>query len=124
MWFKSYCIAIHTLAQKAWADISNTILKIHLLKGCDATSEIETKAVALKVNYHLLAKFAQIRKLNFLAIKKAEKYLCSVLYPKKIAMNLMIYAIFFIQRRRQHYDLYHLPHICRIDIYLDHIIPF
>ena len=48
---KSCYILIHTLAQKLWEDTCNTISKIHLLAGCDATRKVVIKA-ALKANYH------------------------------------------------------------------------
>ena len=41
------------------------------------------KAVAVKAIYYLLASFRQNRRPNFLAFKRTEKYLCSVLYPKE-----------------------------------------
>ena len=36
------------------------ILKIHVIKGYDATGKAEIKKTALKANYHLLASFWQI----------------------------------------------------------------
>ena len=60
----------------------NTILKTHVLKRCDATSNVLTKAAVPTASCHLLASFGQNRESNFLALKQAEKYLCSVLYPK------------------------------------------
>ena len=42
----------------------------------------------------------------------------------KIAIHLMIYDIFFIQKRTKRYDLYHLLLIYHMDILLDHIMLF
>lgn len=49
---KSCYVLIHTLAQKLWEDICNTISKIHLLTVCDATRKVVIKVAALKANYH------------------------------------------------------------------------
>ena len=62
---------------------SNTILKIDVLKRCDTTGKVLTKAAALKASFHLLASFGQNRKPNFLALKQTVKHLCSFLYPKE-----------------------------------------
>ena len=51
---KSRYISIGTLGQKLGEAVCSTILNIHVLTGCDSTSKIETKAAALKANYHLL----------------------------------------------------------------------
>ena len=77
-WFKPRCIPIHILAKKSCEDICNKILKIHVLTGSDATSNAGTKAYC-----PLWASFGQNRRPSFLALKQAEKYLCSVLYPKE-----------------------------------------
>ena len=45
-----------TLPQNLCEDICDTILKIHVLTGCNATSKVETKT-HLKANFHLLASF-------------------------------------------------------------------
>ena len=60
----------------------NRILRSHVLKRCDAISKVWTKAAVLKASCHLLASFGQNREPHFLALEKAGKYLCSVLYPK------------------------------------------
>ena len=43
-------IPFHTLAQKSCEDIFNTVLKIHVFIGCDATSKAGTKAATLKAS--------------------------------------------------------------------------
>ena len=63
-------ILIHILAQKLCEDISNTVLKVHVLTGCDATSKVGRKAAAVKANNHLLTSFRENRTLNFLAPKQ------------------------------------------------------
>ena len=84
---KSCYILINTSAQKLGDDICNTILKIHVLTGCDATSKVETKSAALKATIHLLASFGKNREPIFLALEQAEKYLFSVLYSKRNCNN-------------------------------------
>ena len=49
----------------------------------DVTSKTGTKVPDLKANYHLLASLGQKRRPFFLALKQTEKYLNSVLYPKR-----------------------------------------
>ena len=39
----------------------------------------------------------------------------------KTAIHLMIYGVFFIEKRTKCYHLYYLLLICHIDIFLDHI---
>ena len=41
-------IPIQNLAKILVEDVCNTILKINVLKGCDTTSKVRTKEVALK----------------------------------------------------------------------------
>ena len=41
-----------------------------------------------------------------------------------IAIHLMIYGMFFIQRRTKHEDLYHLLLICHMEMLLEHIMLF
>ena len=43
-------IPFHTLAQRSCEDIFNTVLKIHVFIGCDATSKAGTKAATLKAS--------------------------------------------------------------------------
>ena len=42
----------------------------------------------------------------------------------KTVMNLMIYGIFFKQKRTRRFKLYHLLLICHMDIFSDHITSF
>ena len=63
---------IHISVQKLSENSSNTILKIHVLTGYDATSKVGTKVAAVKCNFHLLASFWQNKRPNFLALKQAE----------------------------------------------------
>ena len=47
---KTRFILVHTLLVKPGADMCNVWIKIHLITECDATSKIETKHTAMKVD--------------------------------------------------------------------------
>ena len=121
---KSRYIPIHTLAQKLGEEFCNTIFKIHVLTGCDSASKVGAKAAALKANYDLLVSFEQDREPRFLAFKKVEKCLCSVLYPKE---NCDIFDdlryIIYTKKNKTLSSLRPLL-ICYMDIFLDHIMSF
>ena len=72
-------IPIHTLFDIQGNDVSRSIMKAHILSGCDVTSKLGTKAAALKNNPEIyLAQFGECPQLTPQCLRLAEEYLVKV----------------------------------------------
>lgn len=75
-------VPLHTLGRQLGAALCNTLIKVHILTGCDVTSKIGTKPSALKASPEtLLLRFAEDNTLSEETLDKAEEYLVQVLHP-------------------------------------------
>ena len=113
-------ISIHISTIIAWRYLSHNFKNPCTLTRSEATRKTGTKAAALKANYHLLVSLGQSRRPIFLALKQRKNTFDLFLIQKKIAMHLMIYGIFPIQRRTKWNDLCQLLLICHMYRLLDH----
>lgn len=73
-------IPVHNLWNKLTTNVRDNLLKVHILTGCDVTSKVGTKMMALKRITDLnLINFGCKENGDFIGFKKAEQYLIDVL---------------------------------------------
>ena len=80
-------IPIHSLYHKLEKSVINSLLKLHILTGCDVTSKAGTKSEAIKASQEVnLRKFCSFES-NEYGFKDAELYLVKVLHGKSTCSN-------------------------------------
>ena len=75
-------IPIHFLIAKLGQEMCRILFIVHMLTGCEVTSKIGTKQVALKCQFSQLVDFGSTDLPDPSTFRLAEGYLCSVLSPK------------------------------------------
>ena len=81
-------ILIHILTDKLGDQLSSSsILKTHVLSGCDVTSRIGTKSSAMKINPERFLQAFGVGEPSDIAFKSAERYLVNVIQPSSNCMT-------------------------------------
>ena len=99
----SHCvIPIHCLHHKLEKGIINSLLKLHILTGCDVTSKVSIKSAAIKASQEVnLWKFWNLENKEC-GFKDAELYLVKVLHGKSTCSTFdelrhVTFLLFFFQ---------------------------
>ena len=86
---KSRHIPVHKLGFIFSTQRCKVILKSHVLTGCDVTSKVETKTVALSSEpEQYLESFGKMDEPSLESFEKAEKYLARVLQKNSKCANV------------------------------------
>ena len=123
----SNCLALNKSPERSFIYIRNRTAPNVEPWGTHTSMSVKEEACLLSTTLcflflEKLNKFTMLSDMPLCLSLRIMKSCHKISNDLKIVINLMIYDIFFKQRRTRRYKIYHLLLICHMDIFSDHII--